>query len=367
MKKSSEYRIIKPSPQVYLSGPGVISEVPGLLGENKFRNCILVHGGKGYDAVRQQLDQWNCSFVDEFLFRGECSMSEIERLQDAISNAHADVVVGVGGGKIMDCVKTACFLSNIPEVLVPTSPSNCASCSGHSVIYTEDGVWESNISYADTPYAVIVDTNVMAAAPRLLLLAGFADTLSKWYEGQIGLSSDEACDLASDFARESAAVCGPQLVERFEKLSADFDGSDVGFRAVVDTIFLAAGLVGGIGGKYAPSAAAHAFYNAVTSVPSSHALPHGIHVAFGLLFQLELCKAEQESVQLAQVFSRIGMPIGLGSLGIGAGKPVSIEDFAEKICSVHPLIDNVGFKVSPADVAEALLAADELIAEPQSV
>jgi hypothetical protein len=47
MKKSSEYRIIKPSPQVYLSGPGVISEVPGLLGENKFRNCILVHGGKG--------------------------------------------------------------------------------------------------------------------------------------------------------------------------------------------------------------------------------------------------------------------------------------------------------------------------------
>ena len=39
------------------------------------------------------------------LFQNECSMSEIERIQHIVEETNGEVIVGVGGGKVLDTTK----------------------------------------------------------------------------------------------------------------------------------------------------------------------------------------------------------------------------------------------------------------------
>ena len=39
------------------------------------------------------------------LFKNECSMSEIERIQHIVEETNSEVIVGVGGGKVLDTTK----------------------------------------------------------------------------------------------------------------------------------------------------------------------------------------------------------------------------------------------------------------------
>ena len=43
------------------------------------------------------------------LFQNECSMSEIERVQHIVEETNSEVIVGVGGGKVLDTTK-ACVI-----------------------------------------------------------------------------------------------------------------------------------------------------------------------------------------------------------------------------------------------------------------
>ena len=53
-------------------------------------------------------------------FGGECSPEEIDRVAGAASEAGADAIVGIGGGKTMDTAKSVAHPAGLPLVIVPT-------------------------------------------------------------------------------------------------------------------------------------------------------------------------------------------------------------------------------------------------------
>src|SRR4029079_13238925 len=69
-------------------------------------------------------------------FGGECSLAEIERIKQVAKQKKSQVVIGAGGGKVLDAARAAAADLNLPVVNCPTAASSDAPCSALSVIYS---------------------------------------------------------------------------------------------------------------------------------------------------------------------------------------------------------------------------------------
>ena len=127
---------------------------------------------------------WNARSISIEVFCGECCEEELSRLAAAIAQTHADVLVGMGGGKTIDTAKIAADRAGIPAIVVPTIASTDAPTSGCAVIYSKDGVFDCVCYQRMNPAAVLVDVGIIAAAPTRFLVAGMGDALSTWFEAR---------------------------------------------------------------------------------------------------------------------------------------------------------------------------------------
>ena len=120
------------------------------------------------------------------IFGGECSHSEIERAAASLQaqNTPFDSLIAVGGGKCLDAGKCVAESLAIPVVICPTIASTDAPCSALSVIYTDEGIVHGGQSFPDSPALVLVDSQLIAAAPVRYLVAGMGDALATRYEAR---------------------------------------------------------------------------------------------------------------------------------------------------------------------------------------
>jgi glycerol-1-phosphate dehydrogenase [NAD(P)+] len=86
-------------------------------------------------------------------------------------------IVGVGGGKALDVAKHLGFLARLPYYAVPTSLSNDGFSSPQSSLIVEG---KRRSIAAAMPFAVVIDTVVCLAAPRILTLSGVGDLVAKF-------------------------------------------------------------------------------------------------------------------------------------------------------------------------------------------
>jgi glycerol-1-phosphate dehydrogenase [NAD(P)+] len=101
-------------------------------------------------------------------------MNAVERVIAA--SAEADSLVAVGSGSINDITKHAAHLSNKPYSVFGTALSMNGYTSSSAAI-TEHGLKKSLTSTA--PRGVFLDLDVLAAAPRRLIAAGFGDSICR--------------------------------------------------------------------------------------------------------------------------------------------------------------------------------------------
>ena len=178
-------RIIQ-SPGKYIQGAGAIKRLGDYL--KPLAERWLVVGDKfvlGFAEEMLRKSLADAGLAAEIApFGGECSHNEINRLRDIAGNAKCTAVLGIGGGKTLDTAKALAHFMNVPVAIAPTIASTDAPCSALSVIYTDEGEFDSYLMLPRTPNMVIVDTQIVAGAPARLLAAGIGAALATWFEAR---------------------------------------------------------------------------------------------------------------------------------------------------------------------------------------
>ena len=88
------------------------------------------------------------------------------------------VIIGFGGGTVLDLAKYAAFVSKAMYLCLPTTLSNDSLASPVAVLGTEG---KARKTFKCTiPDAILVDVNVIMGAPQRQILAGIGDTISKY-------------------------------------------------------------------------------------------------------------------------------------------------------------------------------------------
>jgi glycerol dehydrogenase len=352
------------APARYTQGPDATTQLGSEIRNLGLDGPALVIAGR--TAIRVLTETWAETFAQAgiqhrvFAFGGECTAAEIRRGSEAAREAQARVVIGAGGGKVLDTARAVASALSLPVVNCPTIASSDAPCSALSVVYTETGEWEEYRIYRRNPDLVLVDTTVIAKSPVRPLVAGMGDALATFFEAKVcveggaknmrgGASTRSALALA-ELCYKTLLEDGVNAIGALKRREAD---------AALERLVEANTLLSGLGFESSGLAAAHAIHNGLTTASGTHAYMHGEKVAFGLISQLMLESQPEPLVREVLAFcNSVGLPTTFAEIGILDPDAELLETIARRATAPGETIHNEPMHVTPRLVVEAMRAAD---------
>lgn len=323
---------------------------------------LFVCSNSGYKACHDKIEK---SFGDSDdyrryeIFGGISSKGEIAKMEEIVKDDKIDVVVAAGGGSAVDTAKATAYYTGKHIVIIPTVAATDAPCTGLSVIYNDDHSFDKYLFYPSNPDAVMVDTAVIANAPVKFLIAGMGDALGTYFEGRASIRTESASLEGTGITRAGQALAklcyetlrdyGKQAIEACKVHAVT---------PALENIVEANVYLSGVGADNVNCAAAHSFYNGVTSLGIKHA-DHGCCVALGTLVQLVLEGVPKEEFEEVQNFClEVGLPVTLEEIGVTTVEQV--ETIAENACVPGETIHNLAGDVQPVELRDAILQTDAL-------
>jgi glycerol dehydrogenase len=348
-------------PGRYVQAAGALAELPEEVARLG-RSALVVAGGTAARSIiPRYLDDWRRRLeVTVEPFGGECSDHEIARLAEVARQRDCEVIVGAGGGKVIDTAKAVAHATGARTAVVPTIASTDAPTAAVSVIYTDDGAFSRYLFLPRNPDLVLLDLQVIAEAPVRFLVAGMGDALATWFEAD---SCRRACapnqcgGLGTLAAYDLARLCYDTI--RRHGVSATVACLNNVVTPALAHVVEANTLLSGLGFESGGLAAAHAIHNGLTALGPTHAYYHGEKVAVGVLAGLFLTDRPGRLVRQVYDFcDAVGLPTTLGEIGLAEATDDDLRKVAEAACAEGETIHHEACPISPQSVLAALTTAD---------
>ncbi|MGB4985748.1 MAG: glycerol dehydrogenase [Erysipelotrichaceae bacterium] len=352
------------SPSKYVQGSNELSNIGKHVNKLGKKALVLITKS-GHDRIGNIVDDSlslnKVEYVIDY-FNGECSRNEINRLVDIAKNNKCNVIIGIGGGKILDTAKAVAYYIKKPVVICPTIASTDAPCSALSVLYTDEGVFDTYLFLPANPNVVIMDTTIISNSPARLIVAGMGDALATYFEARATKQSNGSTCAGGKptlAAMELAKLCYNTLID--EGLKAKLALEAKVCTTSVENIIEANTLLSGIGFESGGLAAAHAIHNGFTVLEECHHMYHGEKVAFGTLTQLVLENSDNDEInEVIDFLISVDLPVTLKQLGIKEVTKEKIMQVAMAASVPGETIHNMPFEVTVDKVYAAIMAADAL-------
>lgn len=357
--------IIFTSPSKYIQGKDALKNigehVKGIGKKPLILSDEIVWGITG-ETIEKSLKSANVDY-HYVEFNGEASLAEMDRVTKEGKENSVDVVVGVGGGKTLDTAKGIADGLEVPVVIVPTTASTDAPTSALSVVYSEEGVFETYKFYDKNPDLVLVDTKVIAGAPAALFAAGIADAMATWVEARATIKSN-----GDAMAGGKTSIAAEAIAKACEKTI--FDYGEAAYKAVqeglvtkhVEAVVEANTLLSGLGFESGGLAGAHAIHNGLTVLEGDiHDLSHGEKVAYGTLVHLMLeLHPKEELLEYLEFYKKLGMPTTLKEMHLAEFSYEDLLKVGKAATQEGETMGNLSPDITADDVATAILAVDQL-------
>ncbi len=349
--------------QRYIQGPGELNKVFEYGKKYGDRFLFLVDSGV-FDMIRAQVeaieDRCGCSCAFHS-FYGECCRENVDMLVDLVKGSDCNVVLGVGGGKVLDTVKLVADASDLPRIIIPTSASSDAPAADWAAVYDTKGVFLGAVATNRNTELVLVDSTIISRAPARLFASGIADALVTWYEALANERSLTPNNIGRGYARslagmaiarESHDILMRDGIQAYEAVKAKL------LTPAVENVIEANILLSGLGFMNAGCACSHGIHNGISALEAGDEFLHGEKVAFGLVGQLVLENVPREELfEIMAFLDALDLPITMEQFNI-ACTDENLDVIVDYMMNRSLLIHREPIPVTAEMVRNTILAAN---------
>ena len=305
---------------------------------------LIVGGKTALGLTKEKIEKGvseKCDRYEFIVYTGTCNEEKAREIAAHANENGYDVIVGVGGGVICDFCKLIAHFAALPAINVPTSSATCACYTPFSIRYTPEGKTVGSLHYPNELSAVIADTEVIAAQPPRLLLAGVFDALAKFIEIKQNFNEKtEKFPLGFDYAYFMSKHSYDVLIDKTQKCLDDMAAGVItdDVEKVIFTAIAATGNISGIARGSKQAALAHKFYYVTRSLFPEESRPylHGEIVGVGLILQNHFNGEEKNNAFLLELMKKYNMPYRLEDIGIEKTEE-NFNKFYEMVCGSDEL------------------------------
>ncbi|MFC0599298.1 iron-containing alcohol dehydrogenase family protein [Streptomyces palmae] len=311
-----------PSPLVVDIRAGALDDLAGVLADQRIsasgKLAIAISGGSGA-VLRERLAPAlpGASWYEV----GGGTLDDAIKLADAMKTGHYDAVVGLGGGKIIDCAKFAAARIGLPLVAVATNLSHDGLCSPVATLDNDAGRGSYGVP---NPIAVVIDLDVIRQAPIRFVRSGIGDALSNISAvADWELSNRETGEQIDGLAAAIARQAGEAVLRHPGGV-----GDDAFLQVLAEGLVLT-GISMSVAGDSRPaSGACHEINHAFDLLYPKRAASHGEQCGLGGAFAMYLRGAHAESAHMVEVLHRHGLPVLPEDIGFTVDEFVKAVEFA---------------------------------------
>ena len=311
-----------PSPVVVDIRSGALDNLAGLLADQRISSngqlAFAISGGSGA-ALRERFGPAlpQASWYEV----GGGTIDDAIELADAMKSGRYDAVVGLGGGKIIDCAKFAAARLGMPLVAVATNLSHDGLCSPVATLDNDAGRGSYGVP---NPIAVVIDLDVIREAPDRYVRSGIGDVISNisavadWELGH-RVRGEDFDGLAAAMARQS----GEAVLRHPGRVPED------AFLKVLAEGLVMTGISMSVSGDSRPaSGACHEINHAFDLLHPKRAASHGEQCGIGAAFATYLRGDRDTSRLMAEVLRRHDLPVLPTDIGFDAEEFVKVVEYA---------------------------------------
>ncbi len=260
------------------------------------------------------------------------TVNEVNKLIKFAHKNKSEILLGVGGGTVIDVTKLAAYDLKKPFISVPTSAAHDGIASPRaSLKHTKGSVSKT----AASPLAILADTHIINKAPYRMLASGCADALANIpavmdWELAYRLKDEEYSSHAAVLAKTAAQL----LIDNVDEIRPDTEES--AWLAV--KAMIVSGVAMSVAGNTRPaSGAEHMFSHMLDHLGPGimlkgrrHKRPlHGEQCGVGAIMMMYLHGGDWEKIR--EVLKKIGAPTTSEELGVSKKKIVEALVRAQEI------------------------------------
>ncbi len=313
-------------PRRVVVGHGVI----GMTGETCrglgfSKSAFIISGPNTYPlAAKAVIDSMqDADFTTEYLTIREPTAKSIEEAEVKVAELKPAVILGVGGGRVIDVAKLVADRRGLAYLSIPTAASHDGIASPQASTKCLEGPFSVR---AAAPMAILADLEVIARSPYRLTASGCGDIISKftavrdWW-----LAHHLRNEYYGDYAANLALMGAKIVSQRSDVVHA---GSEEGVSIVVEAL-ISCGVAMSIAGSSRPcSGSEHLFSHALDMVAPKPAL-HGEQCGVGTIMMAYLHRMRWKRIR--EVLGRIGVPTTAAELGVSPDHIVEALTLAHTI------------------------------------
>lgn len=337
-----------------------VVQVCGMYGSR----ILLIGGEKGLNAGKERVAKYlagsGLEQVDAVLYGQDCTYESIDKWAAYAKEVKADMIFGMGGGKALDTAKGAADRAGLPVFTFPTIAATCAATTALSVVYKEDGSFDSFYFFERPARHCFIDLSIIAQAPAHFLQAGMGDTIGKFFECHFSARGDKL-EHSSALGREISNMCYAPLLEYGVQALKDCKEHrvTVSLEQAVLANVVSTGLVSLMVLDDYNCAIAHSVYYGLVLLPGfEETYLHGNVVAYGVLVQLAVDDDLEEARRLKAFMKELDIPTTLEEMEVPVEKEYLQAVLTETVTG--PDMEHIPYKVTEEMIFEAMKLVEAL-------